>query len=578
MAAIRLFQPGALIALEQFDHACDLRALAGRRRCWCGRCAPGRRHICCGLRFRRIIVRIRRNGRAGSIASRARGDAAPEAEEVAFGHALIREAAYPIAAPRHEAGVAPTGGGMVRGTRHAPARRAPEGGGGAGGGDCISAGGRGPARAIPRLGGSRSRANRDFGPSPAGADRAELALLKARICLELGRARKSAATFEDLLTLGLSPRSECSTRIGFASALRILDDIPGALDHLEKAQELATRNDWPALLSQCHNIRGNLLFPTGRGTRATPSIVLRSKRLSARAISKRQRERWAAWATRITSAAACSPRGTIFGAAWTPAFGRGLGRVEAANRPMAVLATWFELRLADALQEARLAVERARLMTQPRAELVSRHIYAIALAELGRDAEALEVLEEGRRITRELEAWRFDAENLANIAEIRLRAGQVGEARSTIETALDIFRRAGMAYYGPIALATLARTEPDPQSRRKIIDEIEELLSTVALSHNHWLGRRQLIEWVGSSAIPTRSTFTPRLWRSYNQREPSPLQDAIIRRGRALARALRGDRSPDLVDEITHLKNIAENSGSVLLKIGLEECQTAISG
>ena len=61
----QLFQPGALIALEQFDHACDLRALAGRRRCWRGRCAPGRRHICCGLRFRRIIVRVRRNGRAG---------------------------------------------------------------------------------------------------------------------------------------------------------------------------------------------------------------------------------------------------------------------------------------------------------------------------------------------------------------------------------------------------------------------------------------------------------------------------------------------------------------------------------
>ena len=60
----QLFQPGALIALEQFDHACDLRALSGRRRSWCGRCAPGRRHICCGLRFRRIIVRIRRNGRA----------------------------------------------------------------------------------------------------------------------------------------------------------------------------------------------------------------------------------------------------------------------------------------------------------------------------------------------------------------------------------------------------------------------------------------------------------------------------------------------------------------------------------
>ena len=39
--------------------------LGGRGRCWCGRCAPGRRHICCGLRFRRILVRVLRNGRAG---------------------------------------------------------------------------------------------------------------------------------------------------------------------------------------------------------------------------------------------------------------------------------------------------------------------------------------------------------------------------------------------------------------------------------------------------------------------------------------------------------------------------------
>ena len=29
------------------------------------RCAPGRRHICCGLRFRRTLVRVLRNGRAG---------------------------------------------------------------------------------------------------------------------------------------------------------------------------------------------------------------------------------------------------------------------------------------------------------------------------------------------------------------------------------------------------------------------------------------------------------------------------------------------------------------------------------
>ena len=61
----QLIQPGALIALEQFDHARDLRALAGRWQCRRGRCTPVRRRIRRHLHFRQILVRVRRNGRAG---------------------------------------------------------------------------------------------------------------------------------------------------------------------------------------------------------------------------------------------------------------------------------------------------------------------------------------------------------------------------------------------------------------------------------------------------------------------------------------------------------------------------------
>ena len=86
--------------------------------------------------------------------------------------------------------------------------------------------------------------------------------------------------------------------------------------------------------------------------------------------------------------AACSPPGTIFAAAWTPASGRG-SAASTPNRPMAAIAPFVELRLAEALQEALVAVERARLMTQPRAELVGRHICVMVLAELGIDPEAL---------------------------------------------------------------------------------------------------------------------------------------------------------------------------------------------
>ena len=110
-----------------------------------------------------------------------------------------------------------------------------------------------------------------------------------------------------------------------------------------------------------------------------------------------------------------------------------------------------------------------------------------------------------------------------------------------------------------------------------MIDEIEELLSTVAVSHNHWFGRRQLIELGWELRDPQMIEFHASALDAYTQRESSPLQDAIIRRGRALARALRGDQSSDLADEITHLKSIAEKSGSILLKFGLEECEAAIS-
>ena len=95
-----------------------------------------------------------------------------------------------------------------------------------------------------------------------------------------------------------------------------------------------------------------------------------------------------------------------------------------------------------------------------------------------------------RRIARELQDWRFESDTLTSTAEIRLRAQQNGEARAALETALDIARRTGMAHRGSITLADHARTE----TRSKIIDEIEELLSTVAVSHNHWFERRQLIE------------------------------------------------------------------------------------
>jgi class 3 adenylate cyclase/tetratricopeptide (TPR) repeat protein len=409
------------------------------------------------------------------------------------------------------------------------------------------------------------------------ADRAELTLLKARICLELGRARESAATFGEALNLDLTPLLECSARIGLASASRILDDVSGALEQLEAAQALALRNDWPKLLSQCHHLRGNLLFPTGRVDECQAEHAL-ALELAERAADL---EATARALGGLGDAEYLRGRmitaGNYFRRSVEVSVEAGLGRIETSNRPMAAFAPFCELRLADALHEALFAVERARLMTQPRAEMISHHACAFILAELGRDADMLAQVAEARRLTHELEAWRFESENLFLMAGAYLRAGRREDARTGLVTALDIAKRCGMAYFGATILATLARTEADPIARHKTIEEAEELLSTIAISHNHWFGRRELIELGWELRDLDTIDFHTSALESYNRREFSPLQEAVVRRGRVFARVLRGDRSADLAAEITNLKSITEKSGSILLSIGLEDCEAVIS-
>jgi class 3 adenylate cyclase/tetratricopeptide (TPR) repeat protein len=497
----------------------------------------------------------------------------PTGAEVAFGHALIREAAYRS---------------LLRESRQALHRRAADWFedrdlllhaahlAEAGAPEAAAAYRRAAEDRLARYRTSEALnlAQTGLSVSRPASDRAGLTLLMARICLELGRARESETTFAEALTLDLDPRSECSARIGLASALRILDNITGALDQVEAAQRLAEQNDWPDLMSQCHHLRGNLLFPTGRVDECHAQHAL-ALQMAERAGSQEEIARALgglgdAEYLRGRMIAA----GNYYRRSVDAGVQAGLGRIEASNRPMAALATMCELRLADALREAEFSVERARLMIQPRAELIGRHSCAFVLAELGRDAEALGHLEEARRITGELEAWRFESENLFLIAGADLRAGRRKEARAALATGLDIARRSGMAYFGAITLTALTRTEPDPKTRHEMIDEAEQLLATVALSHNHWFGRRELIELGWELRDPQLIDFHASALDTYSRRESGPLVEAIIRRGRALARALRGERSSGLADEIASLADMAEARGSILLLIGLEECRT----
>jgi predicted methyltransferase MtxX (methanogen marker protein 4) len=86
----------------------------------------------------------------------------------------------------------------------------------------------------------------------AAADgRAALLLLKADALLDASRPREALAAYQEALQAAL---------LGSASARRILDELPEALDDVISAQALAEGGGWRDIQARCHFTRGNLSF------------------------------------------------------------------------------------------------------------------------------------------------------------------------------------------------------------------------------------------------------------------------------------------------------------------------------
>ena len=97
----------------------------------------------------------------------------------------------------------------------------------------------------------------------------------------------------------------------------------------------------------------------------------------------------------------------------------GLGRVEVSNQSMHAVAEFLE-KLRNSLAAGQEAVALAAAVGQKRAELNAHLCCLLPLLELGRSDEGRPHIERARTLVRELEAWRFEPENLAFLAEIEV--------------------------------------------------------------------------------------------------------------------------------------------------------------
>jgi hypothetical protein len=217
--------------------------------------------------------------------------------------------------------------------------------------------------------------------------------------------------------------------------------------------------------------------------------------------------------------------------------------------------------IAAAVAAGHEAIELALRASQPRAEVMARQLVAwVEGLVRGRRDEAHRQSTAALTLARTLGARRFEAQILGVCAMLELRDGDRERARRLVDEGLALCRVHGMGQIGPWLHGVCALTEADAEARLRWLDEGERQLALGGVSHNHVQLREIAIDAlleVGDLDGVERNCV--RIER-YTAQEPLPMSEWVVRRGRALARVARGERSDALAAALKAMRDEGANA------------------
>lgn len=408
------------------------------------------------------------------------------------------------------------------------------------------------------------------------SDRVELALALGEARHDMGTLEDARRSFEEALEVaGEDDAACCRARLGLAAVKRITEDLDGALADLDTAEVAAGRLGLDVERARAHFLRGNVLFPRGeiegcvREHEAALALAKRagSADLEAAALGGLGDAEY--MIGRMKSAH------ERFSACVEVSRAHGLGRIEVANLPMAAITAKWCGDFARARAAAREAIEAARQVGHGRAEMIAHHAAFLCEFSCLDQAAARRHMDASIALARRLGARRFEAEGLMFAAELDFLAGDRATALATVRRAVAISREVGMAYMGPAILGGLALVTDDDSERRRATAEAEALLEGQSISHNHILFRVYAMQAYLDAGDYEEVERHARALADYCPEEGLALVEFYADRGRALARAGRGERGAALAAELDRL--IAESERLREL-IGLDDLRRARAG
>jgi class 3 adenylate cyclase/tetratricopeptide (TPR) repeat protein len=416
-------------------------------------------------------------------------------------------------------------------------------------------------------------AERGLGLAAGPAVRFALACCVGELRRKLGRNPQSIEAYVEAERVAADDSERCHAWLGQVEGLRLIDRSQEALQLLERAERLAIDGHLTGELARLHYLRGNIYFPLGdlQGCLREHSASLkwarqaRAPEAEARALSGLGDAHYLSGRVQTAYDSFCRCVDLCRR--------HGLHQVEVANLPMVGWTGSFIDAISRALQTAETAAETARKGSHYRPEAQARGLVGYLKTEMGAFAQARQQSALALELARRLNAKRFEAHFLCDLARLAHAEGNHAEASKLVEQALTICRETGMRYIGPTILACHARIAGNCESARRLLQEGEAILREGCVSHNYlWFYRDAIDVSLDARDWDSAERYAAAL-EDYTRAERLPWSDFFIARGRALAAYGRGSRDERLYGTLRELFNQAHQLG---MRLGAQRIEDAL--
>jgi DNA-binding SARP family transcriptional activator/tetratricopeptide (TPR) repeat protein len=492
-----------------------------------------------------------------------------EGDEVAFTHALVREAVYGslLKSRRRElhAAAAAWYAGQDPGLR---AGHLAEAGDPAAARACIEAA-EAEAQSL-RLDRALEFAGRACQLARDPADLSLARCLLGELQTRTGHTHDAISTLREVAALRPDALLEARARIALANALRILDRYDEALAALERAESALSGLDRPDLLARIWGLRGNIRFPRGE----LEDCLMAHERALAfarRAGSPVDEARaFGGVGDALYQRGRMQSARDHFRQCVAEARAHGAVGLALSNAPMLAITRAVCGELREALDDCTAIAAEAARFGDLRSELLTRDIEAM-LSLYRADYERMRrAAERGLALARQLGARRFEAELMTLQGHCIGELGGAADAQVLLQRASALALEVARTYCGPWCLGVQALHTPNAERARELLAQGETLLAAGCVSHNHLEFRRVAMEyWLRRGDVREARRHAASL-AAYTRDEPLAWSDLVIDRARFLADRLEYPDRADLAARREALLRAIETADYRWLLRGLQ--------